>query len=146
MKKPPVLPAALVRLITRRSELLAHAVHHAATAPAVAATHAARTTTVVAVTVAVATHHAMRAAHHAVVAVHHAVVPAHHVMAAMPAHLREVRMPDHTRQDLEAVLLAVVETLVERLLRVGEAFQAFAGLGHHLGMAAQPFDRTGVCP
>ena len=54
------------------------------------------------------------------------------------------RAAAHAEQHGEAVLLAVVEALVERLRRVGEFRQACGARGHGVGALAQPRDRIGT--
>src|SRR6266699_501678 len=59
------------------------------------------------------------------------LAPTHgHAVAAHRAH-----------QEQEPVLLILVEALVERIGRVGEALEARRGLGHGVGALAQPRDR-----
>lgn len=70
--------------------------------------------------------------------------PAHHVAAmvfAMP-HLRigDTGPGEHTGEQPEAIFLAVIEALIERLLRIGETLQRCACIRHHIRPTAQPFD------
>src|SRR5207237_821479 len=63
------------------------------------------------------------------------------VSAALPVTPRFAWPSTHPEQHGEAVLLAVVKALVERLRRIGELLQACGACRHRVGALAQPRDR-----
>src|SRR5947209_6753345 len=64
------------------------------------------------------------------------------VGATLPVMARAALPAAHADQHGEAVLLAFVEALVERLRGVGELLQAGGACGHGVGALAQPRDRV----
>src|SRR6267154_2936952 len=109
------------RRLQRAAVVLVAPVHAAGTAHAVVAAEAARAGAEL-----ILAAHAARAA---------AMVLFHAVMAAAWAH--------EPRQQREAALLPVVEALIERRGRVGDALHGGAAGRHRVGPPLQAFDRTG---
>ena len=49
--------------------------------------------------------------------------------------------PQHVSQDSEAVLLGIVEALIQRRAGVGDLLERGAGLGHGVGVPCEPVER-----
>ena len=54
-----------------------------------------------------------------------------------------VMRPQHLRQEVEAMLLRVVEALIQRHPGVGELLERGASLGHAVGVPREPIERRG---